>query len=383
MTSPHDSSARKVMFLTGTRADFGKLKPLMVRLRDDPHFDVRVFVTGMHMLSRYGATVEEVDRAGFRHLFKFINQNSTDSMDHVLAKTVAGLSDYVKEMRPDLIVVHGDRVESLAGASVGALSNVLVAHVEGGEVSGTVDELIRHAVSKLSHFHFVANEEARSRLLQLGEADHSIYVIGSPDIDVMNSAELPSLPEVLAHYDIPFEKHAVLLFHPVTSELADIRRQARVLVDAVKESPTPFVVIYPNNDHGSDLILEEYTALRSLPHVRIFPSMRFEYFLTLLRHARFMLGNSSAGVREAPHYGVPTVNVGTRQYRRVDCPTVLNVPAQPEAVLGAIRETESVARQGRSLFGDGGSADRFADVLRSASFWRTPPQKFFVDRALA
>ena len=127
----------------------------MQKLQDDELFEVHIFVTGMHMLSKYGATWKEIRKAGFANIYKFINQNSSDSMDYILAKTVAGLADYVKETAPDMLVVHGDRVETLAGAIVGALNNILVAHVEGGEVSGTVDELIRHSVSKLSHLHFV------------------------------------------------------------------------------------------------------------------------------------------------------------------------------------------------------------------------------------
>ncbi|NBO09243.1 MAG: UDP-N-acetylglucosamine 2-epimerase (hydrolyzing), partial [Actinobacteria bacterium] len=184
---------RKIIFLTGTRADFGKLKSLMLRLQADEHFEVHVFVTGMHMLSKYGSTWEEVRKAGLTNLYRFINQNENDSMDHILAKTIAGLSDYVREVVPDMLVVHGDRLEPLAGAIVGAFNNIRVAHIEGGEVSGTIDEVIRHSISKMSHLHFVANVQAKKRLLQLGEADETIHVIGSPDVDLMNSLDLPSL----------------------------------------------------------------------------------------------------------------------------------------------------------------------------------------------
>lgn len=371
---------RRIVFLTGTRADFGKLKPLMARLQADPAFDVHVFVTGMHMLSKYGYTCEEVDRSGFHQVHRYINQNASDSMDHVLAKTITGLSDYVREMAPALIVVHGDRVEALAGATVGALNNVLIGHIEGGEVSGTVDELIRHAVSKLSHVHFAANESARQRLIQLGEQSASVHVIGSPDIDVMNSDALPGIDEVRRRYEIPFERYGVLAFHPVTSEVADMRRQARVLVDQVVASGRNYVVIYPNNDHGCDQILEAYEGLQGLPRFRVFPSMRFEYFLTTLKHADFMIGNSSAGVREAPHFGVPALNLGSRQNKRVVCPTVLDLPMQAEAIAQALARVEHLPREAAALFGDGGSASRFHDILCSDAFWETPTQKYFVDR---
>jgi len=154
------------MFLTGTRADFGKLKSLISILTNSGDFHVSIFVTGMHMLRKYGFTANEVSKAGYKNIYQFINQKPGDSMDVVLAKTITGLSDYVKETQPNMIVVHGDRVEAMAGAIVGSLNNILVSHIEGGEVSGTIDELSRHAVSKWAHLHFVANTEAQLRLIQ-------------------------------------------------------------------------------------------------------------------------------------------------------------------------------------------------------------------------
>src|SRR3972149_5514199 len=176
---------KKILFVSGTRADFGKIKPLIQQVKDSDDFEYQIFATGMHLLSVYGMTVLEIKKAGFDNIYSFINQDSaiTSQMDLVLATTVQGLAYYVREYKPDLLVVHGDRVESLAGALVGCLNNILVAHIEGGERSGTIDELIRHAITKLSHIHFVSNNEARNRLVQMGEISSSIFVIGSPDID--------------------------------------------------------------------------------------------------------------------------------------------------------------------------------------------------------
>ena len=148
------------MFLTGTRADFGKIKSLVQILEKQPGFEVFVFVTGMHLQKEYGYTLVEIQRCGFKNIHTFENHTHETTMDLTLAKTIQGLSDYCKSIQPDLIVVHGDRVETLAGAIVGSLNNILVAHIEGGELSGTVDELIRHSVTKLSHIHFVSNDGA-------------------------------------------------------------------------------------------------------------------------------------------------------------------------------------------------------------------------------
>lgn len=370
---------KKIVFVTGTRADFGKLKSLMKVIQDDTSFELHVFVTGMHMLAKYGYTCEEVEKADFKNIHKFINQNVSDGMDHVLAKSILGLSDYVREINPDLIIVHGDRVEALAGATVGALNNVLTGHIEGGEVSGTVDELIRHAVTKLSHTHFVANEEAQKRLLQLGEKLESTYVIGSPDIDVMNSDHLPSITKVKDRYEIDFENYGVVIFHPVTTELENLQSHLDTLIKAIVNSQKNYVVIYPNNDHGSEIIFKSYEGIEKNERFRVFPSMRFEYFLQLLKNADFMIGNSSAGVREAPHFGVPTINLGTRQKNRVSFPSITNVDFDETKILNAIEDIDSQSCEKASIFGDGNSAEKFYEILQKQEFWKMAKQKFFVD----
>jgi UDP-N-acetylglucosamine 2-epimerase (hydrolysing) len=368
------------MFLTGTRADFGKLKPLIAEVERCRKFEAHIFATGMHTLVRYGSTVDEIFKAGFKNVFSYINQDaSVDSqMDLVLANTIQGLGHYVRELRPDLIVVHGDRIEALAGAIVGSLDNILIAHIEGGEVSGTVDEVIRHAVTKLSHLHFVANDEARRRLIQMGEVSDTIFVIGSPDIDIMLSDKLPSLSEVKCKYEIGFSEYSIFIYHPVTTELHLLREHAKAVVQALEASGMNFVVIYPNNDSGVEIILNALNSFEGNPHFRIIPSMRFEYFLTLLRHARAIVGNSSAGIREAPVYGVPTVNIGTRQMNRFNYPSILNVPADRDTILDALNNLpRSVVPS--LYFGKGESARLFMASLRNSGLWKTPRQKHFQD----
>ena len=352
----------------------------MQALHSDKKFELHVFVTGMHMLAKYGYTCSEVESVGFSNIYKCINQNSNDGMDNVLAKTISGLSDYVREIKPDLIIIHGDRVEALAGAAVGALNNVLTGHIEGGEVSGTVDELIRHAVTKMSHVHFVANPSAQKRLIQLGEDESTIYVIGSPDVDVMNSTNLPSLNDVRQHYGIWFDNYAILLFHPVTTEVDKTRQQTKVLLDALRDSGLNYIVIYPNNDLGAQSILDEYQLISSHPRFKLFPSMRFEYFLSLMRHADFMIGNSSAGVREAPHFGVPAVNLGTRQHNRVKSSLVINSSITFDEICTAINHAVKLPRKAECLFGDGGSASLFQEIISMDRFWSHSKQKYFIDR---
>ena len=371
---------KKVLFITGTRADFGKLKPLMLEVERAPEFECHIFATGMHTLSRYGFTYDEIRKSGFKRIFLYMNQVPAGGaeMDLVLAHTIEGLGRYVREYRPRLLVVHGDRVEALAGAIVGSLNNILVAHVEGGEISGTVDELIRHAVSKLSHIHFVANQEARRRLIQLGERQENVFITGSPEIDVMLSDNLPTLEQAKRRYRIRFDDYALFIYHPVTTEYQSTLARARQVVEALKESGLNFVVIQPNNDLGGDMVRELVEKLRGHPRFRVFPSLRFEHFLTLVKNCRLVVGNSSVVVREAPVYGVPSINLGTRQMGRFHHRTIVTVPEEKPAILAALADPPP--RGEPSLhFGKGDSARRFMQALRRPSLWQTPPQKQFRD----
>lgn len=373
---------RKIVFLTGTRADFGKLKSLIEITRNHVEFEVHIFVTGMHMLEAYGYTYLEVKKCGYDNIHSFSNHTDEKTMDLSLAKTIEGFSSVVRELIPDLIVVHGDRLEAMAGAIVGALNNVLVAHVEGGEVSGTIDELIRHSVSKMSHIHFVSNVKAKQRLIQMGELEQSVHVIGSPDVDLMLSPNLPSLEKVKAYYQIDFPTYGIAMFHPVTTEYANMKCYAQEFVQAILESDRDYVVIFPNNDLGSTFILDEYKRLENHPRFRVFPSIRFEYFLTLLKNAELMVGNSSAGIREAPYYGIPVVNIGTRQQNRALHQDIINSGYQKDEILQGIHVASQSEFEKEDLFGKGNSDQLFLNSLLEDRVWNVDRQKKFNDLRL-
>jgi len=371
---------KKIVFLTGTRADFGKLKSLLAILQDAVGFEPHIFVTGMHLQELYGYTLIEVQKSGFKNIHTFKNHTDETTMDLTLAKTISGFSEYVKAISPDLIVVHGDRVEALAGAIVGSLNNVLVAHIEGGEVSGTIDELLRHATSKMSHVHFVSNDQAKTRLIQMGELEEAIYTIGSPDVDIMFSNTLPDLNTVKTYYNIDFETYSIVMFHPVTTEVKDMAAYADALVNALIASQKDYVVIYPNNDLGSQAILKAYKRIENHANFKVFPSLRFEYFLTLLKQAQCIIGNSSAGVREAPYYGVPVINIGTRQQNRVTHSEIINVDYSETAILDALQHlSELTIAPLTPQFGGGNSGALFLERLQEADFWKLNHQKQFRD----
>lgn len=374
------NSTKKILFLTGTRADFGKIKSLIQTLEEQKDFEVFVFVTGMHLQEIYGYTLIEIERCNFTNVYTFENHTHETTMDLTLAKTIEGLSNYCKTINPDMIVVHGDRVETLAGAIVGSLNNILVAHIEGGEVSGTVDELIRHSVSKLSHIHFVSNKEAAKRLIQMGEVKESIFTIGSPDIDIMFSSNLPPLETVKEYYGIPFNEFAVVMFHPVTTEFSSMKDYTATFVDCLLEDNHNYIVIFPNNDLGSQFIIDEFKRLEENKQFRIFPSLRFEYFLTLLKNSQFIIGNSSAGIREAPYYGIPIINIGTRQQNRAIHADIMNVDYSEKNIKEALSKIDSHKVQvSENDFGQGNSNELFLQSIKKDDIWQLNHQKQFRD----
>lgn len=373
---------KKIMFVTGTRADFGKLKSLIRIVENSKEFEAYIFATGMHMLSKYGSTVNEIEKENYRHIYKFINQTESLPMEIILSNTIEGISNYVNEIKPNLIVVHGDRVEALAGAIVGSLRNILVAHIEGGEVSGTIDELIRHSISKLAHTHFVSNCQAKKRLIQMGEDKNNIFVIGSPDLDIMLSDKLPTLEEAKKRYDIAYDKYSIFVYHPVTTEIEDLKENVIEVLEALILSNRNYIVIYPNNDLGSSIIFNEIDRrLSNNSRFKIFPSIRFEYFLTLLKYCDFMVGNSSAGIRETEVYGKVSINIGTRQNGRYLGENIINVKEYKEDIVKAINKVDEVKDliDLKMNFGNGNSYKEFYNIITKDEFWNIPKQKYFID----
>ena len=300
-----------------------------------------------------------------------------------LGNVISNLTNYVMKTRPDMIVVHGDRIDAMAGAVVGALNNIIVAHIEGGELSGTIDESIRHAITKLSHIHLASNNEAKNRLIQLGEEEKRIFVIGSPDIDIMLSDKLPQIDAAKKRYDILFDKYAICMYHPVTTEVQDLESHVDNLVRAMIDSNRNYVVVYPNNDLGSDIIINAYKRLKKIDRFRVFPSLRFEYFLSLLKDADFMIGNSSAGIRETGVYGVPSIDLGTRQRGRYSekNKNLQHIDEDYDQILNAISAADEY-RHISYQFGKGNSTDHFMKIINDDAIWNMNIQKIFVDRAM-
>ena len=374
---------KKIVLITGTRADFGKIKSVIQKLLDS-NFDIKIFITGMHLDKKYGFTYNEVKKNfSTKILYKFINYSRGESQDIILANTINGFNKLLNKFKPNLVIVHGDRIEALAGAISASLNNFLTMHIEGGELTGTIDEHLRHSISKLSHLHIVTNLIAKRRLIKkLGENPKSIFVCGSPDIDIMKKSTLPNINDVKKRYSIPFKDYAIILFHPVTTELSNIKNYTNLLIRNCIKSNKKFVVIYPNNDPGNQEILRLYNLrIKKNKNFKLLKSMRFEYFLTLLKNSRLIIGNSSAGIIEAPVYGIPTINLGSRQNNRANqTKSIANIDFTSVKLHQKINYLYGKKYKKRSIFGDGSSAKKIINILKSKNIWNTSVQKIFNDK---
>ena len=373
---------KRILFITGTRADFSKLKALIDLIENSEFFECYIFATGMHLNKIFGYTIDEIYKSNYRKIYKYVNFSENANREIVLSNTIIGLSKYTEKINPDMIIVHGDRIEALAGAIVGALRGIRVAHIEGGEISGTIDEIVRHAITKISHVHFVSNESSKERLIQMGETIDSIYITGSPEIDYMKYKNLPSVNQSKKKYNIPFEKYSILLYHPDTTEQSIIENSIKNIVLSILKTDINYIIIYPNNDPGSQVIIDEYENLIGIDCIRIFPNIIFEHFLTLLKNADFIIGNSSVGVRVAGIYGIPSINIGERQKNRSQNKNIINTDCTSDGILKSVIIASNVNIGKSNDFGEGRCSEKIYEILNRAQLWESSLQKQFVTYSL-
>lgn len=372
---------KKVLFLTWTRADYWKIRSLIREVDKHDNFESYVFVTWMHMLWKYWFTFKEVLEENHQNVYLNINQHVWEKQEIIIANTIINLSHYIHEINPDLIVIHWDRVEALAWVIAWSFTNTLVAHVEWWESSGSIDESVRHSISKLSHLHFVANEKSADKLEMMWEKRENIYSIWSPDFDAIFSDEWSKIDELKIKYDIPFEEYWIFIFHSVTTETSNFEQHCINVLDGLIQSNKKFILIYPNNDPSSDIVIKYFNKYISdkefKESYRIFDSIPFNDFLTILKNSKCIVWNSSAWVRQAPTLWVPTVNIWTRQNNRNDWESIHNVNYDSNEVKNKINELwEDKKVYPKCLtFGDWKAWERFIKIIKSENFWNTPIQK--------
>ena len=360
-------ATRRILYLSGTRADFGLMQSTLQRLHATPGLQVQVAVTGTHLSPAHGHTIEEVRASGLPVVAEIpvdVLTRTGASMALAIADVVRGMTDLLQRDRPDALLLLGDRGEMLAAAIAGLHVGVPVVHMHGGERSGTVDEPVRHAISKLASYHFVATEGARERLRQMGEADDRIFLTGAPGLDGLDTLANASRGDSLRSLGLPEQDFVLALFHPVVQQAGEAAQQTRALLQALDRLGLPVLWLEPNADAGSRGILAALDSEHLPAGSRRLSHLPRPQFVSAMRHCAVMAGNSSAGIIEAASFGTPVVNIGSRQHLREHGPNVLDVPAEAGAIEQGLRSQRAHgAWPWENPWGDGRAGERIAQLL--------------------
>jgi GDP/UDP-N,N'-diacetylbacillosamine 2-epimerase (hydrolysing) len=367
MTRP--GQVRHVCYISGTRADFGLMRSTLRAIDAAADLRLSMIVTGMHLSPAYGATVTEIEEAGFDVAARVpvpLEETTGGAMARNIGTMIGAFTDALERLRPDLLLLLGDRGEMLAGALAAIHLNIPVAHVHGGERSGTVDEPVRHAISKLSHLHFTATAGARQRLIKMGECPDRVFVTGAPGLDDLTSGSPVDRETLLSGHSLdPLRPFALLVLHPVHQEAGQAGEQAASLLAALGRTNIQVLALLPNSDAGSADIRRMLEASPMRAGFALATHLPRDQFLAAMAFADVMVGNSSAGIIEAASFGTPVLNVGRRQHLRERNANVVDVQADREEIARGLSE---LLRRGRfepaNLYGDGLAGERIVRLLR-------------------
>jgi UDP-hydrolysing UDP-N-acetyl-D-glucosamine 2-epimerase len=385
------ATPRCIGVVTVSRSDYGHLRPVLEGIRRAPDLEPVLFVAGMHLDADFGSTAREIEADGFAIAERIAMLEPGDSPEAIATSTGRGVEGFARAFarrRPDLLIVLGDRFEMLA-AAVAALPFALpVAHIHGGEVSeGAMDNQIRHAITKLAHLHFASAEPHARRIAQMGEEAWRVHMVGGPGIDRIATMEALTREALARELDMPAGGPWLLVtFHPVTLEYRDTASHVDELLAALEKTDGTLVLTYPNADTSGRLIigrLEDFAA-RHPDRCRLARNLGERRYLSLLRYADVMIGNSSSGLIEAPSFGLPAVNIGARQRGRLRGANVIDVEPARDEILRGIETAQTPAfraqaRAAANPYGDGRAAPRIVEVLRTVQLDARLVQKRFAD----
>lgn len=385
-----DAVPRAIGVVSVSRSDYGYLRPVLEEIRQASDLRLLLFVAGMHLALEFGLTVRAIEADGLPIAERVEMLEPSDSPEAVAASMGRGVAGFAKAYarhRPDLVVVLGDRFEMLAAAAAALPFALPVAHIHGGEVSeGAMDNQIRHAITKLAHLHFASAELHGRRIARMGEEAWRIHTVGSPGLDRIRTMQLLSRKELAGALELPSTGlWLVVTFHPVTLEYQDTSAQVEELLAALEKMDGTFVVTYPNADTAGRVIIRQIEEFATrCPRARLARNLGDQLYLSLLRHADAMVGNSSSGIIEAPSFGLPVVNIGTRQRGRLRGANVIDVGYGRDEILRGIEAGFAPGFRERlqglpNPYGDGQAAPRIVQILRQVPLDARLIQKGFAE----
>ena len=339
---------KQIVILTSTRADYGLLSCVIKKLMRDKGVNVRLAVTGMHLAAEFGLTYKEIEKDGIkidRKIEILMSSDTSVSMSKTMGMAMISFADYFEEVRPDALLVLGDRYETLAVCCAALNAKIPIIHLHGGETTeGAIDEAIRHSITKMSYLHFTSTEEYRRRVIQLGENPERVYNVGSLGVENVLHQPLLSKEELESKLKLKLSMpYAVVTYHPVTLESSDIYETVKMFLNALDQNKDMFYIITRSNaDAGGrqiNLMLEEYAAHRN--NVRVYDSLGMLVYLSAVKYSEMVIGNSSSGILEVPSFQIPTVNIGDRQKGRIRAESVIDCKEDTESIVKAIKKAKS------------------------------------------
>jgi len=360
---------KRICYISGSRADFGLFKSTLALIHNSEYLDLGIIVTGMHLSLDYGETCSEIEEAGFniiRKIYCDINSMTGAQMSHNIGVMICAMTEELVDFSPDLVVLLGDRGEMLAGAIAAIHLKIPIIHVHGGERSGTIDEPVRHAISKLSHYHLTSCESARERLIKMGENAANIFVVGAPGLDGIRQKASFYSREMLCR-EIRFDNSqpiALLVFHPVLNQAANAHHQVKLVMDAILAERLQVVALMPNSDAGGDAIRQYLRMLQDDPRVVVYSHLNRSKFLSWMKEADVMVGNSSSAIIESATFGIPAINIGSRQQLRDRNLNVIDCRLDCTAIKNYLK---LMLERGRynvfNIYGDGQAGQRILDFI--------------------
>lgn len=363
---------KKILYISGTRADYGLMRETLFLIKKNPSLELEIIATGMHVMPEFGQTIDEVKKDGFKvnEVDLIFKKDSKESMAIFIGKFIQLLTEKIVKLRPDIILLLGDRPEMLAAAIVGSYATIPVAHIHGGDVTSTVDDVVRNAITKLSHIHLSATKKSAERIKKMGEEKWRINVVGAPGLDGVLSHQLVSSENIAKKYTIDPRKPILLVAqHSVTMEMKDAKKQIIHTMEAIRELKLQTIVIYPNADAGGREIIKVIKKYKNYPFVRIYKNINRADYLSLLKVVDVMIGNSSSGIIEAPSFFLPVVNIGTRQLGRERVHNTIEVGYKKEKIKKAIKKAlydnyfkNKVARV-KNPYGSGKAGEKITKIL--------------------
>ncbi len=372
-------SKKKVCIVTGARSDYAYLELIIKKVEESENLELSLFVTGLHLLKKYDETIKIIKNDGFpiKKVIPMYDENDSkqENLGKYVGKAILNFTEALNEEKPDILLVLGDRYEPLAAVIAATTVSIPIAHIHGGDnvFQGQVDEQIRHAITKFAHIHFPATQKSERRIELLGEEKWRIHMVGSPTIDKINleKKNLMSKEDICKAFKFTVYKKLVLCIqHPYIFEAELAGSQVKTTLDVLKKLSLQTIIIYPNNDPGSDLIIKEIESNRNVKNFRIRKNLERKVYLSLLNNVDLLIGNSSGGLIESPIFKLPVVTIGDRNRGRESGDNVINVaPVYSEIEKGVIKalsdEFKAFCKTVKNPYGDGNASDRIIKILEN------------------